>query len=146
MPANKPKTVDELVNQAHHTEEQKRKARIVMDFYQYLFDPELADVNKALALMGSSYTQHNQMIPDGREGLAAWAPDRAKEGTSFEFYNLLVDGDLVFVHLKLFRPQIQTGRGEAGADLFRFENGKIVEHWDVIQEVPPTGFNDNTMF
>lgn len=143
---NQPKSVEYLINQPHHTEEQKEKARKVMDFYVYLFDKEKADVDKALDLVGPTYVQHNPCIPDGREGLRSWAPDRAKEGTSFEFYQLTVDEDLVFVRLKLYRPQCTSGRGEAGVDLFRFENGKIVEHWDVIQEVPEKSLNDNTMF
>jgi predicted SnoaL-like aldol condensation-catalyzing enzyme len=37
-------------------------------------------------------------------------------------------------------------RGQAVADLFRLENGKLVEHWDVIQEVPAESKNDNSMF
>lgn len=140
------KTAEQLINQPHHTPEQKEKARIVMDFYTYLFDGENADIDKATELMGKTYTQHNPMIPDGVEGLRGWAPDRAKEGTRFNFHKLLIDGDYVFVHLQLFRVQDETGRGEAGADIFRFEDGKIVEHWDIIQPVPEQSLNNNTMF
>ena len=141
-----PKTIEDLVNQPHHTPEQKAKAQNVMDFYTYLFDAEKADIDKATALMGETYIQHNPMIPDGVAGLRSWAPDRAKEGTRFEFHNLIIDGDHVVVHLHLFRIQDTTGRGEAGVDIFRFENGKIVEHWDVIQPVPAQALNGNTMF
>ncbi|MDG5487772.1 nuclear transport factor 2 family protein [Sphingomonas sp. BGYR3] len=140
------KTPEQLVDQPHHTPEQKDKARIVMDFYTYLFDGQNADIDKATALMGDTYIQHNPMIPDGVEGLRNWAPDRAKEGTRFEFHNLIIDGDFVVVHLHLFRIQDTTGRGEAGVDIFRFENGRIVEHWDVIQPVPAEALNTNTMF
>lgn len=143
---NQPKTMEELINKPHYSEEDKQKGRAVRDFYLYLFDKDYADIDKALELVGPKYIQHNPMIPDGREGLRGWAPDRAKEGTQFEFYQMAIDGEFVFVRLKLYRPQCKTGLGEAGVDLFRFENGKIVEHWDVIQEVPEKSLNDNTMF
>jgi predicted SnoaL-like aldol condensation-catalyzing enzyme len=144
--ASMKKSIDSLINQPHFTAEEREKARIVMDFYVYLFDADKADIDKAVALMGPTYTQHNPMIEDGIEGLRSWAPDRAKEGTRFDFHQLIVAGNLVIVHLHLFRVQNTSGRGEAGIDIFRFENGKIVEHWDVIQEVPERARNSNTMF
>lgn len=119
---------------------------MIRDFYFYLFNKDHADIEKALELVRPKYIQHNLMIPDGREGLREWALERAKEGTKFEFYHIAIDGDLVFIHLKLYRPQCKTGLGEAGVDLFCFENGKIVEHWDAIQEIPEKSLNDNTMF
>ncbi len=36
--------------------------------------------------------------------------------------------------------------GDAITDLFRLEDGKVVEHWDVIQQIPKTSLNDNTIF
>ena len=57
---------------------------------------------------------------------------------------MIAEGDLVAVHSRLVRHA--TDRGQAVADFFRLENGKIVEHWDVLQDVPETAANDNTMF
>lgn len=56
----------------------------------------------------------------------------------------IADGDLVMLHVHI-KPSPE-GRGSAIVDIFRVENGKIVEHWDVIQPAPETAKNSNTMF
>ena len=62
----------------------------------------------------------------------------------FDFKRFVAEGDLVVVHSHL-RPS-PDARGTAVMDIFRLENGKIVEHWDVLQIVPETSANANTMF
>ncbi|BBC35043.1 hypothetical protein SGFS_063370 [Streptomyces graminofaciens] len=62
----------------------------------------------------------------------------------FDFKRVIGENDLVVLHYR--RTLSATDRGTAVMDIFRFENGKIVEHWDVIQDVPETSANDNTMF
>jgi len=55
-----------------------------------------------------------------------------------------IDGDLAFVHVRYLD---WGGKETAGVDIFRFdENGKVVEHWDVLQPVPASSNNANTMF
>jgi len=61
-----------------------------------------------------------------------------------EIKRVIGDGDLVVLHLHSLRDD--QDRGRAIVDIFRLENGKIVEHWDVIQNVPEKSANDNTMF
>jgi predicted SnoaL-like aldol condensation-catalyzing enzyme len=62
----------------------------------------------------------------------------------FDVKRMVAEGDMVMVHSHLIR---QPGeRGTAVVDIFRLENGKVVEHWDVLQEIPEHPANNNTMF
>ena len=60
---------------------------------------------------------------------------------------VLAEGDMVVTHSHLdLEPDNPDNPGQALADLFRLEDGKVVEHWDAIQNVPKTAKNDNGMF
>jgi predicted SnoaL-like aldol condensation-catalyzing enzyme len=86
------------------------------------------------------YTQHNLGAADGLAGfgalLAALPPNSAKVNT----VRVFEDGEYVFAHTEyeFFGPKI-------GFDIFRFENGKIVEHWDNLQETAPANPSGNSM-
>ncbi len=54
------------------------------------------------------------------------------------------DGDIVILHCHWMRSP--GDRGDAVVDFFRVKDGKVVEHWDVIQSIPATAANTNTMF
>ena len=96
--------------------------------------------------VGSSYRQHNPMAGDGPEPFISFVKWFTGENPQmrFDFKRFIADGDLVAVHSHLrLSPE---ARGTAVMDIFRLENGKIVEHWDVLQEVPEQAANQNTMF
>lgn len=92
------------------------------------------------------YTQHNPQVADGIEGALVGIPYllSAMPSLRYDVKRVLVDGDLVAVH-----SHITNGAGDRGTavvDIFRVVNGKVVEHWDVLQPVPETAANANTMF
>ena len=118
--------------------------KIVLAFY----DAALVkmDVDAATQYLGATYTQHNPTAPDGVEGvkgLVKFLKEKFPQRKG-EIKRVIADGDLVVLHVHS-KPTPED-RGSAIVDIFRVENGKIVEHWDVMQPVPETAKNTNTMF
>jgi predicted SnoaL-like aldol condensation-catalyzing enzyme len=96
--------------------------------------------------LGPFYRQHNPGAADGADAFIAFVKGftGALPSLRFDFKRFVAEGDLVVVHSHLIR---QPGdRGVAVMDIFRIENDKIVEHWDVVQEIPEISVNTNTMF
>ncbi len=119
--------------------------RTIQDYSQLAFnqrEPEEA-VGK---YQGPYYRQHNPGSPDGPEPFIHVVTWLAQKYPSFrlELKRIAAEGDLVVTHSHLIREP--GDRGMAVVDIFRLENGRVVEHWDVVQEVPEKSANDNTMF
>jgi predicted SnoaL-like aldol condensation-catalyzing enzyme len=119
--------------------------RVVLDFFDLAF-VQREPAQAAERYLGATYTQHNPTAPDGAavfpdliNGLFAQAPD-----ASFHLKRSVAEGDLVVLHyhMTLFPDDL----GQAVIDVFRVEDGRIVEHWDVIQPVPAESANTNGMF
>jgi predicted SnoaL-like aldol condensation-catalyzing enzyme len=106
------------------------------------------DVENAFRMYaGTPYRQHNPLIEDGMEGVrkfGAWIMATHPDAHA-EIKRVFSDGDYVIFHSHWYGLS-DNPRGEAVVDIFRLENGKMVEHWDVIQPVPETAANNNTMF
>ena len=118
--------------------------KIVVDFYNLALNQK--DFDAAAKYFGPRYIQHNPSAPDGIEGfkgLVTFLKEKFPNSHS-EIKRVIAEGDLVVLHVHSVREPGQRGR--AIVDMFRLENGKIVEHWDVIQDVPEKPANDNTMF
>jgi predicted SnoaL-like aldol condensation-catalyzing enzyme len=96
--------------------------------------------------VGDKYIQHNPIAADGKEAAITVLGHVLQQmpGWSYEFKHAYVDGDIAIVHSLVKRDA--NDRGSAVVDIFRFERGKVVEHWDVIQAVPEKSANNNTMF
>ena len=118
--------------------------KIVIDFYEKGLNQK--DFDAAAKHFGPRYIQHNPLAPDGPEGfkrLVALLKEKFPNSHN-EIKRVIAEGDLVVLHVHSVREPGQRGR--AVVDIFRVENGKIVEHWDVLQDVPEKAANDNTMF
>lgn len=95
---------------------------------------------------GPYYRQHNPSAKDGSEpfiGFVKWFAQTYPDAR-MELKRIIAEGDLVVTHSHLVREP--GDRGLAVVDIFRLENGKVVEHWDVVQDIPETSANNNTMF
>jgi predicted SnoaL-like aldol condensation-catalyzing enzyme len=96
--------------------------------------------------LGPHYRQHNPGAADGPEPFIETVKRFAQifPELRMEPKRIIAEGNYVVLHSHLI---LKPGdRGTAVVDIFRLENGKIVEHWDVVQEVPETAKNSNTMF
>jgi predicted SnoaL-like aldol condensation-catalyzing enzyme len=96
--------------------------------------------------IGADYRQHNPNALDGPQGILAYASGyiKANPELHMDFKRIIAEGDLVAVHSHL-KPT-PSDRGLAVVDIFRVEDRKLVEHWDVIQPVPAQATNKNGMF
>ncbi|TFB15996.1 polyketide cyclase [Microbacterium sp. 3H14] len=96
-------------------------------------------------LVSADYRQHNPSVPDGPAAAIEMLTPKfdGSPDARFEIQRMIVDGDLAMVHVRAFR----SGAPDAAvADIYRFEDGVIVEHWDVLQPVPETSVHDHPMF
>ena len=106
----------------------------VVEFYDKALNQK--DFEAAARHLGPRYTQHNPVAADGPEGLKAFIQflrDKFPNARS-EIKRVFAEGDYVIVHVHAIREP--GTRGRAIIDIFKLENGKVVEHWDVAQECP----------
>jgi predicted SnoaL-like aldol condensation-catalyzing enzyme len=126
------------------TLEEKNK-KIVREFYEMAFNQH-KPTEAAKKYIGDKYIQHNPYVPNGAAAFYGYFEGFFKEHSKYraEIKRVIGDGDLVVLHMN--SKLDDKDRGKAIVDIFRLENGKIVEHWDVIQDVPEKSANNNTMF
>ena len=113
-------------------------------FYRTAFE---GNPRKAVELyVGDKYIQHNPLVGDGKEHFINYFEKMAIDYSekNIEFVRSVAEGDLVVLHTHQTWP---GGDEYVTMDFFRFdENGKIVEHWDSMQQIPEKSENENTMY
>jgi predicted SnoaL-like aldol condensation-catalyzing enzyme len=126
----------------HDLEHNKTAARTFFDLAFNQHKPQEA----VKRYVGARYTQHNPEVADGPQGFIDFVTGftRAHPKVRAEVKHVIAEGDLVVLHVHVRTHADDPG--VATADIFRFDGGKIVEHWDVIQPVALKSANANTMF
>ncbi|MGR2660319.1 nuclear transport factor 2 family protein [Chromobacterium haemolyticum] len=118
--------------------------QLVVDFYNQFFNQH--DLSAADRYIGDRYIQHNPSVKDGKQAFVDTFADRFKQAPERRstIIRAIAEDDLVVLHVHSVNDT--KDRGRALVDIFRVENNKIVEHWDVIQPVPDASASGNSMF
>lgn len=118
--------------------------RTVLAFYDAAL--RQSDFAAAAVHLGPHYIQHNPMIGDGIDGFRSFLHELKQQFPELrsDIKRVFADGDFVILHVHARRQPGELGL--AIVDIFRLENGKIVEHWDVRQPLGETAAHPNGMF
>ena len=125
-----------------HDLESNKKNTIAFYRTAYLGDPSKA----VKEFVEAEYIQHNPLVADGKQAFIDYFEEMGRDypGKSIEFVRAVAEGDLVALHTHQTWP---GNKQYVTMDIFRFDNnGKIVEHWDSVQEVPSETKNGNSIY
>jgi len=121
----------------------ERNKRNVREYYELAFN-EHRPKDAVERYLGDRYIQHNPQAPDGPEAFIGFV--EAFPEATVDIRRIVAEGDIVVTH-SLIRFNRDDERGTVAVDFFRLtDDGKIVEHWDVLQPFPEESANDHPMF
>lgn len=126
------------------TPQEKENEKAVLEFYERAINQK--DFAAAAKYLGPRYIQHNQTAADGGEGLENFIKFLKEKypASHSEIKRVFADGDYVILHVHAVRSP--GSRGMAVVDIFRLQDGKIAEHWDVHEDLAEKPANANGMF
>ena len=137
------------------TQRLEQNKQNAMAFYDLMFN-QSKPAEAIQRYAGDTYTQHNPHVADGRQAFIDYFERMARDypGKRVSFKRCIGEGNFVVLHCQQQWPTdartdatTDANKDWAGIDIFRFDdNGKVVEHWDVLQVVPGESANANTMF
>jgi predicted SnoaL-like aldol condensation-catalyzing enzyme len=125
----------------------ERNKQTVMAFYDLMFN-QCKPAEAIERYTGEVYIQHNPHVADGKQAFIAYFEHMAAQypGKRVRFKRAIAEGNLVVLHCHQEWPT-EAQKDWAGIDIFRLDaDGKVVEHWDVLQVVPSESANGNGMF
>lgn len=132
---------DKAVSQA---QEAKNK-EVALNFFKMIFDEhKVAEAFEKYSV--PDYIQHNPMAKTGAQPASDFLQPFLDNNPEYsaDIKRVITEGNLVVIHSHV--KATPDDRGRAVVDIFRVEDGRVVEHWDVVQAVPEKSRNDNTMF
>jgi predicted SnoaL-like aldol condensation-catalyzing enzyme len=118
--------------------------QLVLAFYQQMIGEK--DPEAARPYMATRYVQHSAYARDDFEGVAEFARQFKRDFPRhrYEVKKCIAEGDFVVLHLHGINGM--SPHGEQVVDIFRVKDGKVCEHWDVIQPIPGDSSNPNGTF
>lgn len=126
------------------TPQEEANVRLVLDLFETVLIP--MDKTRVDEFIAEDYLQHSSLAEPGRDALKRWLDFVRAESpqATQKIYRVLAEDDHVVTHQHVIRWPGDPGF--AVCDIFRIADGRIVEHWDVLQEIPAQPVNPNSMF
>lgn len=126
---------EKVITRAKGTAEEERNRKAVLDFYDAVINKK--EYSRAPEWVDPGYKQHKPQVTDGPNGVLDFMRNITKlyPNNKVQIVRSFVDGDYVILHVHVMqnKPGVPD---RAVMDIFRCKNGKLLEHWDVDQEVP----------